>query len=187
VSHRAQEVGSRREAIDQQSRRVEQAVAREHTGSPSDDEVCAEHEALWAVWAAAEALPAVKQRECAATGSAMGVSLGQIITWCALILSKRRVPSRATVGRWVAHARERAGGSLAVLERACQVGVMLRCLEEMFCITLPCWSPWSPTAWRGWRGTAGQTVQGQRGAPCCRRGPPWRGWCPTPVPAWHAV
>jgi hypothetical protein len=87
VSQRAQEVGCSREAIYQQRRRVEQAVAREHTGSPSYDEVCDEHqrwrdehEALWAAWAAAEALPAVKQRELAATGSAMGLSLGQIIT-----------------------------------------------------------------------------------------------------------
>jgi hypothetical protein len=62
-------------------------VAREQTGSPSYDEVCAENqrlraenEALWAVWAAAEALPAVTQRECAATGSARGLSLGQMIT-----------------------------------------------------------------------------------------------------------
>jgi hypothetical protein len=87
VSQRAQEVGCRREAISQQRRRVEQAVAREHTGSPSDDEVCDEHqrwrdehEALWAAWAATEALPAVKQRALAATGSALGLSLGQIIT-----------------------------------------------------------------------------------------------------------
>jgi len=87
VSQRAQEVGCSREAIYQQSRRVEQAVAREQTGSPSYDEVCDENqrlrdenEALWAAWAAAEELPAVKQREFAATGSAMGLSLGQIIT-----------------------------------------------------------------------------------------------------------
>jgi len=139
VSQRAQEVGCSREAIYQQSRRVEQAVAREQTGSPSYDEVCDENqrlrdenEALWAAWAAAEELPAVKQREFAATGSAMGLSLGQIITLLAIILPKRRVPSRATVGRWVAQASERAGGILAVLDRACQVGVMLLCLDEIF-------------------------------------------------------
>ena len=88
VSQRAQEVGGRREAIDHQRRRVEQAVAREQPGSPSDDEVCDEHqrvrdehEALGAAWAATEARPAVKQRAFAATGAAMGWSLGQIITW----------------------------------------------------------------------------------------------------------
>ena len=88
VSQRAQEVGCSREAIYQQSRRVEQAVAREQTGSPSYDEVCAENqclrdenEALGAAWAATGARPAVKQRAFAATGAAMGWSLGQIITW----------------------------------------------------------------------------------------------------------
>src|SRR3989442_14728144 len=50
----------------------------------------------------------------------------------AIILPKRRVPSRATVGRWVAQASERAGGILAVLDRACQVGGMLRGVDEIF-------------------------------------------------------
>ena len=71
----------------QQSRRVEQAVAREPTGGPSDDELCNEKkrfrdekQARWTAWAATEALPESKQQECAATGSAMGLSLGQLVT-----------------------------------------------------------------------------------------------------------
>src|SRR2546430_17626171 len=62
----------------------------------------------------------------------MGLSLGQLVTLLAIIFPHHRVPSRATVGRWVAQASERAGGILAVLDRACQVGVMLRCLDEIF-------------------------------------------------------
>ncbi len=79
VSQRAQAVGCSREAVYQQSRRVEQAVAREQSRGPCYDEVCAENqrlraenEALWAVWIATEALPEAKQQEFAATGSAMG-------------------------------------------------------------------------------------------------------------------
>src|SRR6266849_2552612 len=93
VSQRAQEVGCRREAVDPQSRSVEQAVAREPSCGPRDDEVGAEHqrlraehEALWAVWTATEDLPEAKQQACAATGSAMGVSLTQMVTLCAIIL-----------------------------------------------------------------------------------------------------
>src|SRR2546430_16483525 len=62
----------------------------------------------------------------------MGLSLGQLVTLLAIIFPHHRVPSRATVGRWVAQASERAGGILAVLDRACQVGVMLRWVDEIF-------------------------------------------------------
>jgi hypothetical protein len=87
VSQRAAEVGCSREALYQQSRRVEQAVAREQTGGPSYDELCNEHkrlrdehQALWTAWAATATLPESKQQEFAATGSAMGLSLGQLVT-----------------------------------------------------------------------------------------------------------
>ena len=82
VSQRAAEVGCSREAMYQQSRRVEQAVAREQMGGPSYDELCNENQrlrdenqALWTAWAATEALPESKQQKFAATGSAMGLSL----------------------------------------------------------------------------------------------------------------
>src|SRR6266446_3759742 len=139
VSQRAQEVSCSREAVYQQSRSVEPAVAREPSRGPRDDEVCAEHprlraehEALLAVWTATEDLPEAQQQACAATGSAMGLSWTQMVTLCALILVQGRVPSRATVGRWVAQSHARAGGILAVLDQACQVLVMLLCLDEIF-------------------------------------------------------
>ena len=121
VSQRAQEVGCSREAIYQQSRRVEQVVAREQMGGPSYDELWEENqrwrnenEALWAAWAATEELPETTQQAFAVTGAAMGLSLTQLVTLFAIILPKHRVPSRATVGRWVAQASKRAGGILAV-------------------------------------------------------------------------
>jgi hypothetical protein len=48
------------------------------------------------------------------------------------MLSHQRVPSRAPVGRWVAQASQRAGGIFGVLERACQVGVMMLWLDDIF-------------------------------------------------------
>ncbi len=44
VSRRAQEVGWSREAMYQQARRVEQAVAWEQAGGPSREELLAEHQ-----------------------------------------------------------------------------------------------------------------------------------------------
>ena len=79
-----------------------------------------ENEALWEAWVTAEQLPKRKQQEFAATGSAMGLSLGQIILSLALVLPKGSIPSRATVGRWVAQASRQAGGLLAVLAQCCQ-------------------------------------------------------------------
>ena len=35
------------------------------------------------------------------------------------------------MGRWVVQASQRAGGILGVLDRACQVGVMMLCLDAI--------------------------------------------------------
>jgi len=61
----------------------------------------------------------------------MGVSLGQIVTLLAIVLPACRVPSRATVGRWVEQAGRQAGGLLTVLDRVCQVCVATLCLDEI--------------------------------------------------------
>src|SRR3989441_1378860 len=138
VSPRAQAGGGRREAVDQPRRSVEQAVARAPSRGPCDDEGCAESqrwraapEALWAVWTATDALPEAKPPALAAPGSAMGVRLTQMVTWCAILMAQGRVPSRAPVGRWVAQTPARAGGLVAVLDQACQALVMLVGLEAM--------------------------------------------------------
>ena len=105
-----------------------QAVANEQTSGLSYEELWAEHErlraeneALWQAWAEAEELSEAKQREVAASGSAMGLSLTQIVTVLAIVLPWGVVPSRATVGRWVQQAAVAiAGCILEVLDRACQ-------------------------------------------------------------------
>jgi hypothetical protein len=66
---------------------VVQAVANEQTGGLSYEELWAEHERLraenqdlWQAWAEAEELSEAKPREVAASGSAMGLSLTQVVT-----------------------------------------------------------------------------------------------------------
>jgi hypothetical protein len=83
ASQRAAEVGCSREAMYQQSRRVEQAVAREQMGGPSYDELCNENQrlrdenqALWTAWAATEALPESTQQEVGGHGLGDGVEPG---------------------------------------------------------------------------------------------------------------
>jgi hypothetical protein len=91
----------------------------------------AENEALWAAWAGAEPLPEAQQHALAATGGAMGLSLGQIITLWAIVLPHGAVPSRATVGRWVAQASRQAGDLLALFDQLCQRWVLVRCLDAI--------------------------------------------------------
>src|ERR687891_2271475 len=137
VSQRAREVECSREAMYQQARRVEQAVAREQAGGPSGEEFLAENErlrdenrTLWALLEEAESLSQALQQKFAATASAMGLSLTQILKLFAIVLPKRCMPSRATVGRWVEQAGSRAGRILKVVDRACQGWGLTLCLDE---------------------------------------------------------
>jgi hypothetical protein len=139
VTRRAQETGYSRTSIYHHAQRVEQAVVNAPARGVSDETLWAENarlraenEALWEAWAAAEQVSEAQQQEFAATGSAMGVSLGQIITLLAIFVPQGRVPSRATVGRWVAHASRQAGSLLAVLDQLCQRWVLVLCLDEIF-------------------------------------------------------
>ena len=81
---------------------------------------------------AAEPFSQALQQPCAAAAAAMGLRLTPIVKLLTMRLPQRCGPSRATVGRWVEHARRRAGGILAVLDRVCQAGVWTLCLDEMF-------------------------------------------------------
>jgi hypothetical protein len=65
----------------------------------------AENEALWQVWSETETLSEAKQREFASAGAAMGLSLTQIGVLLTIVLPVGRLPSRATVGRWVRHSQ----------------------------------------------------------------------------------
>ena len=87
VTRRAPHSGSRRTAVYTHAQRVVQAVASAQAGGISDDvlwhaneRLKAENAALWQAWAEAEALSEAKQRACAGSGCAMGLSLSQIVT-----------------------------------------------------------------------------------------------------------
>jgi hypothetical protein len=139
VTHRSEQSGYSRTAIYQHAERVVQAVANEQTGGISYEDLWAEHErlkaeneALWQAWSEAEDLSESKQRELASAGSAMGLSLTQIVILLAIVLPSRLVPSRATVGRWVQQSAQQSRGILEVLDRACQRWVLVLCLDEIF-------------------------------------------------------
>jgi hypothetical protein len=139
VTRRAQQSGYSRTAIYQHAERVGQAVAREQASGVSYEDLWAAHgrlkaenEALWQAWAETEDLRESKQRELASAGSAMGLSLPQIVMLLAIVLPNHLVPSRATVGRWVQQSAQQSRGILEVLDRACQRWVLVWCLDEIF-------------------------------------------------------
>src|SRR5438270_8648415 len=139
VTRRAQHSSYSRTAIYQHAKRVVQAVASEQASGISYEDLWAEHgrlkaenEALWQAWSETEDLRESKQRELASAGSAMGLSLTQIVILLAIVLPSRLVPSRATVGRWVQQSAQQSRGILEVLDRACQRWVLVLCLDEIF-------------------------------------------------------
>ena len=144
VTRRAHETGYSRTAIYAHAQRVAQAVVNEQAGGvryaalwAEKERLRAENAALWEAWITAEQPPEAKQQECAATGSALGLSLGQIILLWAIFLPQGSVPSRATVGRWVVQAGRQAGGLLAVLAQDGQRLVLVRCVDEIFVHRVP--------------------------------------------------
>ena len=139
VTQRSQQSGYSRTAMYQHTERVVQAVANEQAGGISyedlraeNERLKAENEALWQAWSETEDLSESKQRQLASAGSAMGLSLTQIVVLLAIVLPSRMVPSRATVGRWVQQSAQQSRGLLEVLDRACQRWVPVWCPDEIF-------------------------------------------------------
>src|SRR5437899_11127936 len=139
VTRRSEQSGYSRTTIYTHAERVVQAVASEQASGISYEDLWAENEqlkadneALWQAWSETEDLRESKQRELASAGSAMGLSLTQIVVLLAIVLPSRMVPSRATVGRWVQQSAQQSRGILEVLDRACQRWVLVLCLDEIF-------------------------------------------------------
>src|SRR5215468_7319879 len=104
VTRRAEQSGYRRTALYPHAERVVQAVASAHVSGISYEDLWAEHErlkadneALWQAWSETEDLRESKQRERASAGSAMGLSLTQMVIVLAIVVPRRLGPSRATV------------------------------------------------------------------------------------------
>jgi hypothetical protein len=172
VTQRSEQSGYSRTAIYQHTERVVQAVANEQASGiryeelwAENERLKAENEALWQVWSEVEELSESKQRELASAGSAMGLSLSQIVVLLAIVLPRRRVPSRATVGRWVQQSAQQSRGILEVLDRACQRLVLVVCLDEIFFHREPILMGVEP---RSWAWLAGQRGPDRSGESWCR-------------------
>lgn len=168
VTRRSEQSGYRRPAIYPHAERVVQVGAHEQTGGMSYEELWAEnerlkadHEALWPVWSEVEELSECKQRELASAGSAMGLSLSQLVILLAIVLPHRLVPSRATGGRWIQQRAQQSRGILAVLDRACQGWVLVWCLDEIFLHRDPILMGVEPTSWAWLAGQRGPDRSGE--------------------------
>src|SRR5919197_1803592 len=168
VTQRSAQSGYSRTAIYQHAERVVQAVASAQASGISyedlraeNERLKAENEALWQVWSEVEDLSESKQRELASAGSAMGLSLTQIVILLAIVLPSRMVPSRATVGRWVQQSAQQSRGILEVLDRACQGLVLVLCLDEIFFHREPILMGVEPTSWAWLAGQRGPDRSGE--------------------------
>ena len=86
VTRRSEQSGYSRTAIYQHAERVVEAVANAPANGISyedlwveNERLKAENEALWQAWSETEDLSEAKQRELASAGSAMGLSLTQMV------------------------------------------------------------------------------------------------------------
>jgi len=172
VTQRSEHSGYSRTAIYTHAQRVVQAVANEHSTGLSYEALWAENErlrveneALWEAWSETEDLSEAQQRELASAGSAMGLSLSQMVIVLAIVWPSRMVPSRAMVGRWVQQSAQQSRGILKILDRVCQGLVLVWCLAEIFLHRDPILMGVEPTSW-AW--LAGQRGPDRRGASWCK-------------------
>ena len=161
VTQRSEQSGSSRTAIYTHAQRVVQAVANEQSTGLSYEALWAENEALWEAWSETEDLSEAQPRELASAGSAMGLSLSQIVLLLAIVLPRRMVPSRAMVGRWVQQSAPQSRGILKILERVCQGLVVVVCRDEICFHRDPILMGVEPTSWAWLAGQRGPERSGE--------------------------
>jgi hypothetical protein len=139
VSAQARQAGCSRQSVYDHAAKVEQAVAEAQLPGPSRqqllDEVAVlrkENQELWEAYLQSVDFPEGKQQHFTATASAMGLSLNQTLVLLAILLPTQKLPSRATLGRWVQQSARRAGKLLGVLDKLCRPLVLCLCLDEIF-------------------------------------------------------
>jgi hypothetical protein len=180
IAHQAQAVGCSRQTVYDHADKVQHAVADVQLHGPSRQQLLAEvqqlrdeNRQLWDWLDTTLDCPKDQQRRFAVTAAAMGLSLQQTLTLLAILLCANRLPSRATLGRWVQQGARRAGCLLKVLDAACQRLVLCLCIDEIFFHRKPVLMGIEPRslAW----------VLGQRATD--RSGPTWA----KALAAWPAV
>ena len=170
ITQQTQDAGCSRQTAYDHAAKVQQAVADAHLPGPSREQLLAdnhrlrdENRQLWQWLEEALEEPADRQRRFAVTATALGLSLQQTLTLLAILLPAARLPSRATLGRWVNQSARRAGRLLQVLDRACRPLILSLCLDEIFFRRRPVLMGIEPFSF-AW-------VLGQRSAD--RSGPTW--------------
>jgi hypothetical protein len=139
ITTQAEEAGCSRQTAYDHADKVLQAVEDSRLPGPSRQQLLTEvaqlrdeNRQLWDWLEQTIDCPLDKQQQFTVTATAMGLSLTQILTLLAILLPASRLPSRASLGRWVNRSAKRAGQLLAVLDKACRSLVLSLCLDEIF-------------------------------------------------------
>jgi hypothetical protein len=139
VTEQAAKADCSRQTVYDHADKVQHAVADAQLHGPSRQHLLLEvqqlrdeNRQLWDWLDTVLDCPKDQQRQFAVTAAAMGLSLQQTLTLLAILLCADRLPSRATLGRWVQQGARRAGRLLNILDAACQRLVLCLCLDEIF-------------------------------------------------------
>jgi hypothetical protein len=137
VTTQAQQANCSRQTVYDHAQKGEAAVAAEHGGGPTHEEmdrelaaVRTENAQLWDWLDQTIEFPMAKQQMFAAKG--IGLSHSQVHDLLAWLLGARACPSRSTIHRWVQAAGKAAGVILQRLDGGCRVLVLVGCLDEIF-------------------------------------------------------
>ena len=139
VTRQAQDAGCSRQTVYDHAAKVQQALADTQSPGPSrqqlqqdNQRLQQENQQLRDRLAQSLDCPEDKLKQFTTAGSAMGLSLWQILSLLAILLPRERRPSRATLGRWVHQEAKRAGRLLAILDHFARQLVLCVCLDEIF-------------------------------------------------------
>jgi hypothetical protein len=139
VTATAHQTGCSRQCVYDHAQKVLAAVAAEHGGGPTREQLIQDNAALrhenaqlWDWLFQTIEFPLAQQQQFAVTALAMGLSLNQILALLAILLGTAAGPGRSTVHRWAQAAAAAAGRVLQRLDQAAKTWVLVGCLDEIF-------------------------------------------------------